>query len=117
MVDLVNELEKVVGLHAVLGHEAAHGGAIALVIILLDAERLIFADLEEIRDERADSVVDLLPEIEIVRIERVVEVEHPGFDRAERARSGFWGGKGHAATNAPSARGAQGRPSSNGGEL
>ena len=49
MVDLVHELEEVVGLHAVLGHQPAHGGAVALVIVLLDPERLVLGDLQEIR--------------------------------------------------------------------
>ena len=44
--------------------------------------------LEEIRDELADAVVDLLPEIEVVRIERVVEVEHPGLDGEKRVGGG-----------------------------
>src|SRR4051812_4377651 len=109
MIDLVDELQEVVGLHAMLGHEPAHRGAIALVVVLLDAKRLVLADLEEIRDERADAVVDLLPEIEVVRIERVVEIEHPGFDRAEAAGCGLCGRlHAHAVTNAPSARGPQG---------
>ena len=73
----------VVRVHAVLGHQPAHRGAVALVIVLLHPERLVLADLEEVRDEGADAVVDLLPEIEVMRIERVVEIEHPGLDMGE----------------------------------
>src|SRR4029079_12839774 len=96
--------------HAVLGHQPAHGRAVTLVIILLDAEGFFLGDLQEIRDKRPDAIVNLLPEIEVVRIERVVEVEHPGLDRTEVAGHRFrriW----HAVTNALSACGTQDRTS------
>ena len=41
MIDLVHEVEEVVGLHAVLGHQPAHRGAVALVVVLLQPERLL----------------------------------------------------------------------------
>jgi hypothetical protein len=85
MVDLVHEREIVVGHKAVLRHQAAHRGAVALVIVLLQLEGVLFCDLEEIRNELADAVVDLLPEVEAVRIQRVVEIEHPGLDGGEGA--------------------------------
>jgi hypothetical protein len=44
------------------------------------------ADLEEIRDVVADALVHLLPQVDVMRIERVVEVEHPGVDVLEDAR-------------------------------
>ena len=50
--------------------------------------------LQEVRDVVADALVDLLPEIEVMRIERVVEIEHPGLDAAEAARRRS-GRKGH----------------------
>ena len=87
MVDLVHEFEIVVRLHAVLGHQPAHGGAVALVIILLHAERLVLRHFQKIRDIGADALVHLLPEIEVMRIKRVVEIEHPGIDLGEAARS------------------------------
>ena len=86
MVDLVHEVEIVVGLHAVLGHQPAHGGAVALVIVLLHAEGLVVRHFQKIGDVVADALVHLLPEIEMMRIERVVEIEHPGLDVAEAAR-------------------------------
>jgi len=70
----------------VLGHHPAHGRAVALVIVLLHAERLVFRDLQKIRDVGADALIHLLPEIEVMRIEGVVEIEDPGFDIAETAR-------------------------------
>jgi hypothetical protein len=85
MVDLVDEVEKIVGLHAVLGHQPAHRGAVAPVIVLLQPERLVVADIQKPRDVVADAPVDLLPEIEVMRIERVVEIEDPGGDLREAA--------------------------------
>ena len=83
MIDLVDEVEKLVRIEPVLGHQAAHRRAIALVIILLDAERVLARHLEIGRDELADALVDLVLEIEMMRVERVVEIEHPGLDPGE----------------------------------
>ena len=59
----VHVFEIVVRLHAVLGHQAAHRRAVALVVVLLQAERLVVRHLEEVGDEVADALVDLLPQI------------------------------------------------------
>src|SRR5262245_23546133 len=88
MIDLVHEIEEVVGLHPMLGHQAAHRGAVAFVVVLLHPERLLAGDLEEVGDVIADALVHLLPEIEVVGVERVVEVEHPSVDPVEGARRG-----------------------------
>src|SRR6185312_16205666 len=88
MVDLVHELEIVVGLEAMFGHQSAHRRAIALVVVLLHPERLFLGHFEEVGDVGADALVDLLPEIEVMRIECVVEVEDPCLDVAEAARRG-----------------------------
>src|SRR5215831_13937241 len=88
MVDLMHEIEEVVGLHAVHGHEAAHRGAVALVVILLQTERLLLRDLEVACNVLADALVYLLPEVDVMWIERVVEVEHPGLHMTEGARCG-----------------------------
>jgi hypothetical protein len=70
----------------VLGHQPAHGGAVALVIVLLNAEGLVVRHFQEFGDEIANALINLLPEIEVMRVERVVEIEHPGLDGAETAR-------------------------------
>src|SRR5262245_56233143 len=88
MIDLMHKIEEVVGLHPVLGHQAAHRGAVSLVVVLLHPERLLAGDLEEIRDVIADAFVHLLPEIEVMGVERIVEVEHPGVDPVEGAWRG-----------------------------
>src|ERR1700694_5233458 len=36
-------------------------------------------------DELADPRIDLLPQIDVMRVQRVVEVEHPGVDMGEGA--------------------------------
>ena len=85
MIDLVHIGEIVVGAHAVLGHHAAHGGAVAAVIVLLDHAGFFRRDLQTGADELADPRVDLLPQIDVMRIQRVVEIEHPGVDMGEGA--------------------------------
>ena len=85
MIDLVHDFEKLVRLEPVLLHQAAHRRAVAPVIILLQPKRFVVGDFEKIDDVVADAFVDLLPEIEMMRIKRVVEVEHPGIDALETA--------------------------------
>jgi hypothetical protein len=58
-----------------LGHHAAHGGAIAAVIVLLDSSGFVRGDLEPGADELADPRIDLLPQIDVMRIKGVVEIE------------------------------------------
>jgi hypothetical protein len=43
-------------------------------------------DLEPGADELADPRIDLLPQIDVMRVQGVVEVEHPGVDMVEGAR-------------------------------
>src|SRR5262249_16797400 len=86
VVDLMHHLQKLIRLEAVLRHQPAHGCAVALVIILLQPERLVVGDFQEVRDVVANAHVDLLPEIEMMRVERVVEIENPGLDIGKTAR-------------------------------
>ena len=80
MIDLMHVSEIVVGGNAVLGHHAAHASAVAAIIILLDSPRLVRGHFQIIADKLADASIDLLPQIDVMRIQRVVEVEHPGVD-------------------------------------
>src|SRR5260370_42660766 len=95
MVDLVDEIEKIVGIHPVLDHHAPHSGAVASVEILLLAEGIVIGGVEEFGDVVANALVDLLPEVEVMRIERVVEIEHPGIDMSKGPRRGVgrWVGR------------------------
>ena len=85
MIDLMHDFKKLVRLEPVLLHQAAHRRAVAAIVVLLQPERLVMGDFEKVYDVIADAYVDLLPEIEMMRIERVVEVEHPGVDMVEPA--------------------------------
>ena len=89
VIDLMDVSEIVVGGDAVFGHHAAHAGAEALVVVLLDAPGFDRVDLEELADVFADPGIDLLPEVDVMRIERVVQIEHPGVDVAEAALRPF----------------------------
>ena len=91
MIDLVHVSEVIVGAHAVLGHHAAHAGAVAAVIVLLDDAGFLVRNFQISGDEFADPLVDLLPQIDVVRVERVVEIEHPGVDMMEGALCGHLG--------------------------
>src|ERR1041385_2207777 len=85
MVDLVHVGEIFVGAHAMQAHHAAHAGAVAAVIILLNPPRLVGRNFQIAGDVFADPLVDLLPQIDVMRIQRVVEIEHPGVDMGETA--------------------------------
>jgi hypothetical protein len=52
-------------------------------MILLQPKRLVVRDLEEIDDVITNANVDLLPQIEMMRIKGVVEIEDPGLDGPE----------------------------------
>jgi hypothetical protein len=83
MIDLMHILQKVVGVQAMLRHHPAHGGAIAAIIVFLDFESLRLRNFEIVGHEIADAHVHLLPEIDVVRIECVVEIEYPCLDMSE----------------------------------
>src|SRR5215207_1351115 len=96
MVDLVHKLEEIIRFHAMLGHQSTHRGAVTFVVILLQPECLLVSDREETGDIVADALVDLLPQIDMMWIERVVQIEYPGLDMIERTRCGA-GRMNHAA--------------------
>jgi hypothetical protein len=86
VIDLVHKIQKIIWLHAVLGHQPTHRGAVALVVVLLQPEGLVTSDLQEVCDVVADALVDLLPQIDVMRVKRVVDIEDPGLDVAEYPR-------------------------------
>ena len=61
-------------------------------VIITDAhgnsERFVAGDFEKSGDVIADALIDLLPQIEMMRIERVVEIENPNFDVFETGLAG-----------------------------
>ena len=86
----MHEIEEIIRLHAVLGHHSPHRRSIAPVIILLQPEGLRLCDLEEARDVISDALVHLLPEIDVVWIKRVVEIEYPGLGMREATGKLGW---------------------------
>src|ERR1700680_2991746 len=89
MIDLMQVFEKVVGGHAVLGHHAAQRRAVTAVEVLLLAEGVVGADVKKFGDKAANRRIDLLPQIEVMGIKGVVEIEHPGLDMRKAARFFF----------------------------
>src|SRR4051794_30168356 len=79
-------VEEVVGLEPMLRHEPPHGRPVAAVVILLPAKRPVVPHVEKTRPRSANTLVDLLPEIEVMRIERIVEIEDPARDVGKAAR-------------------------------
>src|SRR5215472_1232771 len=79
----MHDLEKLVRVETVLLHQAAQRRAIAAVIVLLQPKRLLVCDFQEIDDVIANANIDLLPQIEVMRVKRVVEIEDPGLNRLE----------------------------------
>ena len=51
----------------------------------LQPECLLAGDLEEICNVVADALVHLLPEVQVMGIKRIVEIEDPGLDMSESA--------------------------------
>src|SRR3954447_6121945 len=85
MIDLMHVSQVFVRAHAMQAHHAAHAGAVPAVIILLNSPRLFRRNIEVAGDIFADTLVHLLPQIDVVGIQRVVEIEHPGVDMVEAA--------------------------------
>ena len=79
-IDLVHDVEELVGLEIMFLHQAAQRRTVATVVIFLQPKCLVMRDFEKTDDVIADAPVDLLPEVKVMRIKRVVEIEHPGVD-------------------------------------
>ena len=69
----------------VLLHQTAQARPVAPIKILLQTKRYVVGKLEEIGDVIANAHIDLLPEIDVMRVKRVVEIEHPGFNGGKTA--------------------------------
>src|ERR1700736_3109670 len=63
-----------------LNHQAAQRGAVAAVVVLLDAKGFLGTNRQELTNKIANAVIDLLPQIEVMGIERIIEIKHPGLD-------------------------------------
>src|SRR3954471_3727614 len=77
--------EEIVGARAVQAHHASHAGAEPAIVILLNTPRFLGRHLQIAGNIFADPPVDLLPQIDVMRIQRVIEIEHPGVDMGKTA--------------------------------
>ncbi len=68
VVDPVHIGEEIVGADAMLGHHAAHRGAVAAVVVLLDAGASSGDTFRKVRTRTRDPRIDLLPQIDVMRI-------------------------------------------------
>ena len=82
-IDVVDEIEEVVRVDAMVRHQPGERGAVGVEIALLHPPRLDRVDAEQALDIVAHPHVDQLEQIAAVRIEAVVEIEDPAFDMGE----------------------------------
>ena len=78
-VDRVDEFEKVGRVDPVHGHQAQERGAVIAEVRLLHPAGLRLLDAKQRGNEQAHPPVHLIEEVAGGRIERVVEIEDPGF--------------------------------------
>ena len=96
--DLVHLVEELARVHAVVGHQAGQGGAVLVVVALLQRAGLDRPQADAALDEGLHAVVDQGEQVALGRIEGVVEVEDPGVDMGEiRGQVGSRSGEGAAA--------------------
>ena len=74
------------GFHAMVQHEAAERCAIGAEILLLEGPRFLLGDPEMPGDELAHALVDLGEQIDVGRIERIVEIKDPVADMRQPPR-------------------------------
>ena len=79
-IDVVDEIEEMARLDAMIGHQPGERGAMGVEIILLHLARRHRVEADQLLDIEADPLVDQLEQVAAVRIEAVVEIEDPGVD-------------------------------------
>ena len=94
-IDVVDEGEIVVGIHAMALHETVQRGPVFAVIKLLQGARLLPRESEPGGHEIGHPGFDLGKQIVRGRIERVVEIENPRLDMAEIGAGEVESGRGH----------------------
>ena len=83
IVDRMRLLQEIVGIDAVMDHQPLQGRAVLEVILLLQFAGVFSLHLQKSRDISRHILVDLREEINMMRIKRVVEIEHPIADVRE----------------------------------
>jgi hypothetical protein len=76
-VDLVHEFQEILGLHAVMDHEAVEGGLMVAEILFLQGARRLRLEIKKLLDIFPDPALDLVEQAAGGRIKRVIQVENP----------------------------------------
>ena len=82
-IDIVYIFKKVTWFYPMFGHQPAQGGAMPMIVSLLDVSRLIMANIEKIGDIFTHAAIYLGKQIVTGRVKRVVEIENPGIDQGK----------------------------------
>ena len=77
-INLVDMIEKFIRRHTVHGHQAIKRRAMLGIILLLARTGFVARQMQKPGDEIRHPLVNLSEQIAFCRVERVVEVEHPG---------------------------------------
>ena len=85
LVDVGGQASERLLCDVVLAHQTLQRRAVAMIVVFLKRTRRKPVEAEQLRHEQRDPRVDLRPDTRLVRIQRVVEVEHPGVDMGEIA--------------------------------
>ena len=77
MVDIMDKFQKLVGVDLLFQHQAAQGGAVAVIEILLDHPRLIKPQIHQTCHIGGHALVNLSEQVGVLRIQGIVEIEYP----------------------------------------
>ena len=83
-IDVMHEMQIVLGRQILFDHQPAHRCSIATEQVLLDHPRLVKRHIEMLRDEFGDPHGDAQEEVRFRRIDGVVEIEDPVLDFVSR---------------------------------
>ena len=87
--------EEVMRIDAVMAHQAGQRRAVVEIVFLLQRPRLVVIEPKKLGDIGRHVLVDLGEEIDMMRIERVVEIEYPVGHMGEIGLGGKRGLCGH----------------------
>ena len=92
-IDVMHEIEKMLGRNIVLINQTAQRRAMLVIVVTLQRARRGAVEAAVLDEIERDALLDLRPEPAIGGIERVVEIEHPGRHAGEmRRQRGIDGG-------------------------
>jgi hypothetical protein len=88
VVDIVHLLQKIVRVDAVPDHQPVQRRAVVAIKLFLQRARLIARQFKQFRHIGRHAHVDLGEQVRVMRVKRIVEVEHPVADAGEVGRFG-----------------------------